>query len=305
MSTNILVPLDGSTLAEQALPTAVSLVKQRHGRLELAFVHEPIAVGGFDDTPWNAMSQSMQDLYVTDKAEQLGRACAGHVGHALLRGDIEDEISKRARAVNAAMIVMCSHGRIGLSRVLAGSVADGVIQRSNLPVLLLRPAAPGSPTRVPPLDFRKILIPIDTSPYSRQIFDDAIALAKPGNTEFVLLRVVAPVYYLMDGGLPKGYATGPFDEEATALAVAAAERDVADAAADFAARSGHDVDGQVVVSEHAGMAIVDYARKFDIDLIAMTTHSSRLSRLVLGSVTDAVLRSSSTPMLVLRPSAAN
>ena len=51
MSLSILVPLDGSNLAEQALPTAVSLVKQRHGRLELALVHEPLPYDGLRDAP--------------------------------------------------------------------------------------------------------------------------------------------------------------------------------------------------------------------------------------------------------------
>src|SRR6185295_3314384 len=101
MSTHILVPLDGSALAERALPTAVSLVKQRHGRLELAFVHEPSARGGIQDAPWNAMTESMQDRYVTDKAEQLTEACDGPVGHALLHGDVAREICERARAVDA------------------------------------------------------------------------------------------------------------------------------------------------------------------------------------------------------------
>jgi nucleotide-binding universal stress UspA family protein len=264
-------------------------------------VHEPVAFDGFADAPWNAMSHSMQDSYVADKAAQLSNACDGAVGHALLSGDVEEEISKRAHDVHADMIVMCSHGYTGLTRVLAGSVADGVIRQSHIPVLLLRPTLPGAATRTPPLDFQTILIPIDASPQSREILDSAIALASQGHTRFVVLHVVAPVLYVVDGDIPHGYVSGPLDETATNVLIAEAERDVGDTAAEIGRRSRCEVDHHVVVSENAGAAIADHASKSHADLIAMTTHGRGMSRLLLGSVTDAVLRSSSVPMLLLRP----
>jgi len=131
MSANVLVPLDGSLLAERALPVAASLVKQRHGRLELALVHEPIAFEGFVDAPWNAMTESMQDRYVVDKAAELSRACDSAVTHTLLHGDIAKELCKRAREMNADVIVMSTHGRTGLARAFAGSVADEEVRNSQ------------------------------------------------------------------------------------------------------------------------------------------------------------------------------
>ena len=304
MSSSILVPLDGSLLAEQALPTAMSLVKQRHGRLELALVHEPQGHDGLADAPWNSMTESMQDRYMSDKAAQLSAACKAKVGHALLQGDVARELCRRAREVDADMIVMSTHGRTGLTRAFAGSVADAVIRESRVPVLLLRQSGADAPPRAPALSFKKILVPIDDSEASRQIFGAAASLAARGETEFVLVRVVAPVHYVMDGALPYGYVAGPVDEEATRLVVSEADRELTGAAADLGERSGCDIDPHVIVADHVGRAIVDFARKMGVDLIAMTTHGRGASRMLLGSVTDAVLRGANIPMLVLRPTSA-
>jgi len=276
MSANVLVPLDGSRLAEQALPVAVSLVKQRHGRLELALVHEPIAFDGFADAPWNAMTESMQDRYVVDKAVELRAACE-------LKADV---------------IVMSTHGRTGFARAFRGSIADAVIRESSVPVLLLRQPAAGTA----PLEFKRIVVPIDDSAQSREIFAHAAALAHPGVTSFVLLRVVAPMRYILDGAMPYGYVAGPVDDAATDSIVANAERELTGPAADLAMQAKCDVEPRMVVSDATGKAIVDYARTSGADLIAMTTHGRSASRMLLGSVTDAVLHHTDIPMLVLRPS---
>jgi nucleotide-binding universal stress UspA family protein len=299
MSANVLVPLDGSLLAEQALPAAASLVKQHHGRLELALVHEPIAFDGFMDAPWNAMTESMQDRYVIDKAEQLSSACDFSVSHTLLHGDVANELCKRAREMNADVIVMSTHGRTGLARAFSGSVADEVIRSSTVPVLLLRQPAAGTT----PLEFERILVPIDDSAQSRQIFAHAAALAVPGSTSFILLRVVSPMHYILDGSMPYGYVAGPVDQAATGSVVADAEQELTGPAADLGLQSKCDVEPRVIVSDSTGKAIVDYARTAGVDLIAMTTHGRSVSRMLLGSVTDVVLRDADIPMLVLRPSA--
>jgi nucleotide-binding universal stress UspA family protein len=298
MSANVLVPLDGSLLAERALPVAASLVKQRHGRLELALVHEPIAFDGFVDAPWSAMTESMQDRYVIDKAAQLGTACESTVGHALLHGDVAKEICKRAREVDAEVIVMSTHGRTGLDRTFNGSVADEVIRASSVPVLLLRQPAAGTT----PLEFKRIVVPIDDSAQSREIFAHAAALALPGETTFVLLRVVPPMRYVIDGSMPYGYVAGPVDESATDSIVGDAEQALVGPAADLGVQSKCDVEPRVIVSDATGKTIVEYARTIGADLIAMMTHGRATSRLLLGSVTDDVLHHSDIPLLVLRPS---
>jgi nucleotide-binding universal stress UspA family protein len=303
MSAKILVPLDATTFAEEAMPTAVSLVRRVRGRLELALVYEPIPLGGFSDSPWNASTEAMLDGYLTYKAERVSPLCNTAVGHTLLRGDAAEEICSHARAVQADLIVMASHGRTGLKRALSGSVADAVIRAAGVPVLVLR-HVDGAPAR-PARDFARILIPLDGSPQSREIIEPALTVATDGVTRIILLRVVAPVISVPDLSIPYAYIPGPIDKAATDTLVNEAERDLTRLAEDIAARSGCDVDIHVIVSDHTGVAIADFARKYAADLIAMTTHGRGASRLVMGSVMDVVLGSVSVPLLVLRPTRAN
>lgn len=297
MALSILVPLDGSDLAEQALPTAVSLARNRSGSLELAVVHTTRRHHGFSDAPWNAMTESMRYRYAADKADQLRLASDRPVGHALLHGSADTEICRRAHAVNADLIVMSSHGRTGLSRALSGSVADDVIRQSCKPVLLLRAPGDDAPTRTPPLDFRRIVIPLDPSSQSHQILPAAAALGAPGETRYFILRVVVPIRL----PVAEYYVAGPIEDRETAVLVTEAERDVAAAAAEIRRLSGCEVETRVITSDGVAEAILDFAYTAHVDLIALTTHGRGPSRMLVGSVTDAVMRGCDLPLLVLHP----
>jgi nucleotide-binding universal stress UspA family protein len=198
--------------------------------------------------------------------------------------------------VNADMIVMSTHGRTGLARALSGSVADGVVRESSVPVLLLQQPLVG------PIAFERIVVPIDDSQQSREIFGAVARIAMPGKTKLLLLRVVSPLRYVVDGAIPNGYVTGPIDDTATSSLVANAEATLVEPAADLGRQTLCDVEPRVIADDATGAAIVEFARTFGADLIAMTTHGRNKSRLVLGSVTDVVLRQSELPLLVLRPS---
>ncbi|HVX38229.1 MAG TPA: universal stress protein [Gemmatimonadaceae bacterium] len=300
MLTRLLVPLDGSTFAEQALPTAVSLVKERHGRLELVLVHEPHPYHGLDDTPWSSARRSMQDSYITDKAQQLSDACGLAVAHTLVAGDVAEEVCRRARESEADLIVMTTHGRTGLSRAWLGSVAEAVVRRATTPVLLLRDMH-GDPSRIPALDFRRILVPTDGSPASRRVFGIASAVARTGVSEFVLLRVVAPVPAVVDTTFPYGYISSPVDQESTQALIADAARELTEPAIELAERSACDVDPRVAASDHPATAIVEFANRHRVDLIAMTTRGLGVSRSPVGGVAERILRSSTLPLLLTTP----
>lgn len=303
MLANVLVPLDGSSLAETALPTAISLVRRKHGHVELVIVHEevPYEWEGYEDGPWHSMNESKQVRYLNDKAGQLSVARDMTVGHTLLRGDVADQICARAAEVGADMIVMGTHGRAGLMRALVGSVADAVVRRATIPVLLHRASSGASSARALPLPFRRILVPIDDSPQSRLIFDAVAAVAERGVTELLLLRVVAPVPSALDGTFPYSHVSGPPDEAATGYLISAADHELTEAAVDLGERARCDVDPHVVVAKHPAPAIVAFAKQYGADLIAMTTHGRGLSRLIVGSVTGRVLHDANVPVLVARP----
>ena len=96
----------------------------------------------------------------------------------------------RAREIDADLIVMTSHGRTGLSRMWLGSVADGLIRHSRVPVLLLRPIDAAAPRPFAHGLYKHILVPFDGSAASEEVLPAALALAKCGSARISLLRVV-------------------------------------------------------------------------------------------------------------------
>lgn len=300
MFRTLLVPLDGSLSAELALPTAIALAKRFEGRIEVVFAHEPVSTGSFEDWPWAMSSATVKSHYLTAKARQI-RETGVPVGHTVLNGDAGDSICAHSHHVHADLIVMVTHGRTGLTRTLYGSVTDHVVRHAGVPVLQMQDSVAHIPRRGPPDDFARILVPVDESAESRQIFDAASALARRGVSHLLLVRVVPPVRTVLDATFAYGYVPGPVDDAATSALVDEADHELVNDAVDLGQRSGCDVDPHVLVSDHPANAIVDFARKYNASAIAMTTHGRGVSRMVYGSVADRVMRDSHLPMLVLRP----
>src|SRR3954462_14374599 len=122
----ILVPLDGSLAAEQAVPTAVALSRLHESTLELLLVNEARAAGGLEGWPWAISTPRSHGDYIASQAERLserGRV----VGHAMVEGRATDEICRFAAERHVDLIVMVSRGHTGFARILGGSVADAVV----------------------------------------------------------------------------------------------------------------------------------------------------------------------------------
>ena len=299
MFNKIMVPIDNSPLAEQALPTAIALARRSSAPLELVYVHRTEPAGGYDDAPWNAGRKSSEQSYLDAVADEL-RGGAGVTVHTVLpSGDPTHTICAQAHKVGADLIVMTSRGRTGISRAWLGSVADGVVRESCVPVLLLHPQAKD---RAPMTHaFKRVLVPIDGSPEAEMVLDAACTLARCDSGRVILLEIVVPVpLVLADSTI--GYAA-PLsipDLEATQEVVEAATQRL-EATARRVEAEGVDVERYVVASEHAGPAILAAAQEHAADAIAMTTTGRGATRLVIGSVADAVMRGTSLPLLLYRP----
>jgi nucleotide-binding universal stress UspA family protein len=306
MFKTILVPLDGSALAEQALGTAAALARASGASLDLVTVLEPMPFAGFDDAPWNNHEWAARQKYVESTAAELGAGASVAVTGTIVRGPATEKLCERAHAIDADLVVMTSHGRSGMSRAWLGSIADAMIRHSDAPVLVLRPEPQAlHPSRVH-RTFAHILVPLDGSSLSTDIVAGAIELARTSNARVTLLRVVAPLPLMstFEPTLPYAYSAIIPDEAATANLVELQRTELARLATRLHDESGLSVDSTVVVSEHTAAAIVDYAKANGVDLIAMATHGRGATRLLLGSVADKVLRSSGIAVLMHHPSGA-
>jgi nucleotide-binding universal stress UspA family protein len=265
-------------------------------------VHEPLPFAGFGDAPWNLEEWKYEDQYLEAIAAEVSTGAAVPVTHNVMGGEAVEMIYLRACDVEADLIVMTSHGRTGLSRWWMGSVAHGVLLRSPVPVLMLRPIEGKSDRKAAHHLFKHILVPLDGSAFSAEILAHATALAQCSGARVTVLRVVRPVpSVILDVGLPFVYPPVVPDAMLTASLVDEANAEIADVARQIRHGGYADVDAQVVVAASVAQAIIDFAMEHGVDAIAMSTHGRGASRLLMGSVADKVVRASGLPMLLLRP----
>jgi nucleotide-binding universal stress UspA family protein len=289
----ILVPLDGSTFGEHALPLALSVA--RPGGAELHLVHSHVAdLLRTDGEKLDAEQQERERAYLSGVAERLAASSGGPITTALLDGPVAEAIAAYAEAEGIELVVLTTHGRGAFSRAWLGSVADRLLRRLPMPMLMVRPheAAPAeiaSPPRI-----SHLLVPLDGSKLSEGILPHALALGRPSGAAYTLLQVVE---------LPLtdyGFGTFPLSAIDIDARIAAAHQYLGRVAAPLQAE-GLQVMTNVIVGWPA-LSILDYARDHAVNLIALATHGySGAARLFLGSVADKVLRGAAVPVLLWRP----
>lgn len=158
MFETILVPLDGSELAESALPVALELMQKFGSRLLLVRTLEPQShrlsqAPALFESPAEAASnvQLLEQIMASERAgakayldATVQKLASPQVEALIVEGHPPDVIVSLAQERGASLIIMSSHGRGGLGRLVFGSVADVVLRHSKTPVLLMR-SAPGKP----------------------------------------------------------------------------------------------------------------------------------------------------------------
>ena len=143
----ILIPLDGSTLAEAAIETAVDLAAGAHVTYVLIRAAEAHTLSGGDPTDAQVEVVRQAEEYLDAARERLATRGITKVTTAVWYGPAAAAIIEAARLNKADLIVMSSHGRSGLGRLILGSVAEAVLRGTTLPVCIVR--ALGAPLDAP------------------------------------------------------------------------------------------------------------------------------------------------------------
>jgi len=143
----ILVPLDGSALAETALPRALDLAEASGGHLLLLRAAQASTLPGIDPIEDQIRAVKEAETYLAEVEVRLRQLSSVKVESAVWYGPAAAAIVEAARARGVDEIVMTTHGRSGLGRLLLGSVAESVLRGTTTPLLLLRAA--GAPVERP------------------------------------------------------------------------------------------------------------------------------------------------------------
>ena len=303
MMKKLLIPLDRSPLSEQAVGRAAAIARATQAAIDLVLVHEPF--GNTLDIGRNggAVDLTEEHQYLESIAGELRSGASLSVTYAVLKGGASEMICERAKEIEADLIVMTSHARTGIGRLWLGSVADAVVRNASVPVLMLRPVERPMERDAAHHLFKKILVPLDGSLLAAEALGIATELARASEAELTLLRVIAPVPLMSpyDVTVPLSYAPVVPDDVATQQVANEAAAELDEIARRLRDEQHVSVRSEIVVNGRAAAAIIDHVRAHDIELIAMCTHGRGASRLLLGSIADAVLRGSGIPVLLHRP----
>jgi nucleotide-binding universal stress UspA family protein len=300
MYRSLLVPLDGSAFAEQALPLAAELAARSGATLHIVLVHHSTAVVPGPGEPV-VFHPAVDDATRLQEQEYLARVSALGGTHRvvtrLLDGPIAESIADYARTSAIDLVVLTTHGRGVLSRFWIGSVADRLVRQLEQPMLLVRPhASRGVPSAAM---LRRILIPLDGSPLAATVIEPATRLGELLGAEFTLFRavVLSPPVWLPFPGI----VVAPEAPGATTAQQLDATRYLHDIAHRLRLR-GLEVATAVEVADDPVAAIAQHAEDHAADLIALATHGyGGATRFLLGSVADKLLRTATVPLLVWRP----
>jgi nucleotide-binding universal stress UspA family protein len=311
MFRTLLVPLDGSPFGEQALPWAVSIARRVGARLLLVQVHTPLtaeyveALPYFHGDPLEPYIEKQRKEYLDGIRDRVQRETSVPTAVLLTRGEIPAMLRAAARNEQADLIVMTTHARGAMGRFWLGSVADELVRDCPVPLLLVRPTEQALDLKTDP-PMRHFLLPLDGTALAEQMLEPATALGALVGADYTLMRVIKPV-------LPAVHSrrSGTLEKEAESLLeqVARTQHQLQADAQDYLERvaarlrdRGCTVQTRVAVEVQPAAAILHEAAASKVNLIALETHGRRgLARLLLGSVADKVLRGSSVPVLVHRP----
>jgi nucleotide-binding universal stress UspA family protein len=312
MFRTILVPLDGSPFGEAALPLALSIARQAGAALRLVHVMAPLGTI-YSEAPvyldpnlerelrehQRRQHQQMLDR-LADRLRGLGVVA---VQTALLEGDTAGSIRAHAAQISADLVVMTTYARGPMGRFWLGGVADELIRKLPMPLLLVRPGEEATKWEPEP-QLRHVLIPLDGSLLAEQIIEPALALGGLMHADYTLLRVIHPVFpstYPVESAGMSQVAESLI--ERTRVIQDQVRREAQDYLEKIAVglrQRGLNVLTRVEVDDGAAVAILEHSKTGD--LVAMCTHGRKgLSRLFLGSVTDKVIRGGHVPVLVHRP----
>jgi nucleotide-binding universal stress UspA family protein len=291
----IIVPLDGSELAERALPYAQRLASALRTHLVLVTVWEgaDAALGAAFMAAAPEIERAARERWTAYLHEARDRAGATGAKTVVREGDATDEILRVADEERARLIVIATHGRSGIGRWVYGSTASQLLRTAARPLLAVGPELL-SRKREP--EMRRIMVPLDGSSLAEQALPAATALARALDARVSIVRAVRWAIESYPYTVPTAYLPQLDDELAKA-----ADAYVHRIAGNVQAPGGVDAH---VLRGPAAQSLIDFAERAGIDLVVMTTHArGGIARAALGSTADRMLHGPA-PVVLIPPGAA-
>lgn len=284
----VLVPLNGSELAEKALPYAKSIARLKKSQLILFAVSLPIFVDRRDRLFSSYLEVSAKEL----NAEGIKTTTATSYGN------VAEEIVKYANNNKIDLIIMATHGYSKAKQWMFGSITQKVLYGTEIPVLLIKSKSPETSG-----EFNKILLTVDGSSFSESTFPYVGELAKKTNKEILLLHICEPPIVPSYGSRPinptwKKYRDDMWSEMEK-VSTTYLEKTTA-----ALRKKGFKVNPRVVKAQTGEVVktIMQVSKEENVDMVVIATQGrTGVSRRVYGSVANRIVEELSQPILLIRP----
>jgi nucleotide-binding universal stress UspA family protein len=297
MIQRILVSVDGSPLAEQALSQAAAVARAFDSEIHLLRVQEPeTGTGGFSDSVSWRLGRAEVGSYLERLAERLRRG-GRRVETAFAEGRAADEILQAARERSADLIVLSTHGTTGQSRFNLGGTAQKVVSQAGRSVLIVR-ASEGRGAEPAEALHERILVPLDGSQRAQWALGLSSSIARTLGSELLLVHAV-------DTRELQGQAPATPEEKELARLVAGRDRQRAQEylgqMRSVLAGSGLAVRTLLLDSSNVAETLCQLARDERVSLVVMSAHgSSGAAPWAYGSVAERLIAHGTTSLLVFQ-----
>ena len=296
MFKNILVPLDGSKLAEAAIPVAASLAKTLHAPVTLLHIiekdapqeiHKERHITQADEASSYLEEIAQRGFPVDVQVEQ-------HVHTAAIKDVAASIVEHAMTEFQPDLIVMCTHGKNGVREILFGSIAQQVVAQGKTPLMLIKPGI--DPSKM--FELERILVPLDSGP----VHDDSLPLtqelAKAYKAEIYLLTVI-PTFSTVTGETAAASSLLPATTSAMLeINVENAEKDLQDHM-DELRQAGFRAKAEITRGDPA-TEIVNLSERLKADLVVLSTHrKAGAAAFWARSVAPNVARRARVPILLI------
>lgn len=297
MINHILVPLDGSTLAECVLPHVKVIAPVTRARVTLIHVleHPENRSGGppVDPLGWHMQKQEAQ-RYLEEKVEQLQKEGL-EVSHAILEGKSAEGIIDFAHANAVDMIALSTHGRTGLTGWNVSSVVQKVLLRSYRSILLVRAYETVSTAEQ---SYQRLFVASDCSARSEYVLPFAMSVAQFYKSQIILGTIVEK---------PEMIQRLPLSEEDHELANRLSELNQRTAThchkqiTTQLALKGIEYETHIRVADHTIGALHDLVDELQVDLIMLVAHGETGERRwPYGSITTSLIAHGNVPLMIVQ-----
>lgn len=292
---HILVPLDGSSLAESALPHAVALAQSFESEVTLVQVVERVTDAtrnqAIDPLNWK-MRTSEAEAYLDEAGSRL-RAVGVHAGRTLLEGKPAERIIEFVRGQDIDLIVLSSHGQGGLSQWNINSTVQKVVMQAYVPTLIVRAYQPAV-SGLGELRYQRLMVPLDGSQRAEAALSLAVALARAQRASLVLAHVISKPE--VPRRVPLTGEEAGLIERFVELNRKVATRYLSDLETQFTM----DIETRLLVAGDTTAALHQLVEEEGVDLVVLSAHGySGEARWPFGSVALNFIAFGSTPLLIV------